>query len=312
MASTAPSIFLVRPGIGVGGRDHAEIGLAQDRDRDLRGARVEGADVDHHVRIVEGLVGVFGFLGRVPGALGRRWRRPCPGRRWWRRRSCAYPSRRADLVERHLERVDDGVGLALAAARARQAGDDLDRRAAPGTGRRPRPAAPAAARRWRRQPAMRRARRPGSRRGWRLQPRPGWRRLEPRLRRPARGGAAWRARRGCRRAAAGAAVGCAAPPPHAARNSVAAADSEDRRASASGAPRIVSVPPWEGVVCLAGQRLAPGPNVRRRYRVDKGSCGPARDGASSASTSCSLPVTRVAVTELRVTDCTSEAAAADR
>src|SRR6266851_2344606 len=31
------------------------------------------------------------------------------------------------------------------------------------------------------------------------------------------------------------------------------------------------IPPWEGVVCLAGQRVPRGPNIRRRYRVDKGS-----------------------------------------
>ena|SRR5438105_862524 len=59
--------------------------------------------------------------------------------------------------------------------------------------------------------------------------------------------------------AAGAAVGWAPPPPQAATNSVAATDKEDRRASASGAPRMGPSPSLGRRRLLAGQQclLAP-------------------------------------------------------
>src|SRR5579859_61569 len=113
--------------VGIGRRDHAQILGAQDRNRDFRGAGVERADVHHDVGIVDRRVGVFGLFGRIPGALSR-------GRIVHilidDRGAANFGANTVSgpiFAQSHLERIDERVSLTLVAARARQAGNDLDR-----------------------------------------------------------------------------------------------------------------------------------------------------------------------------------------
>ncbi len=116
----SPLSGLVSPGQVLAGRDHQQVGLVQDRHRNLRRARVVGADVDHHVRVVHRAVGVGRFgLGRPLAGAGR-------GVVPVGIDHLELARLPAGFFQRDLDAVDDRVGLGLGAAGARQAGDDLD------------------------------------------------------------------------------------------------------------------------------------------------------------------------------------------
>ncbi len=119
---------LVSPDRGVGRADHQQRGAVQNRHRDLGRPGVVRADVEHHVGIGGGRLGVARFL------LGR----PLASRGGGIVTVEIVESEIAHLivrlVQRHPDAVDDRVGLLPGIAGARQAGDDLDKPGRAGSG----------------------------------------------------------------------------------------------------------------------------------------------------------------------------------